>query len=367
MMEIDEIYLVVHLVGRYLARLRVCLCRTAGLALAAVVTAMFPVEFAKAEKRDSVYYRVQAGETLSQILFRCQVGPLYGSKGYVAKIANSFSMKVGRGGNLIKAGDVLLIPCLEAETASKPESGRRPAQVAPPLIERPVAKPTESSADAFSPFGQLSVNAGASYLSLDGRDPRDGTHAQLLSGLSPRVELGWRQNWNERFQSRLSIGIQSLSLEPDEAGAVIKNAALTTSGFGVAARYRHTPRLTLTASAEIAQTLFYRALTTTVLEVNQVPLLKLSPGASWEAAKSGPFSLSLFGDAAYWSSSSYGGYAIRGGLGYAIGLVLSQELKGNGSLSCRMKYDQRRQDTSIVEISQREVGVLCGYDWVIGL
>lgn len=227
--------------------------------------------------------------------------------------------------------------------------------------EQPATKNIE-----FINHSKITVEAGASYFVLEGHDPRDGTTGRLLSGLSPKFFFAWQQMWSKKFSSKIFLGMQTINFEPEESGLTLKNSSLTSSRFGISFGSKISTSVEAFIDLGIDQALFYRGLVGGGIEINQVPLLRISPGLWWTLIEEEPFKVLLLGSISYWSASSYGFYSIEPGVSFGTGLRIEQNLN-NSNIYCKLEYSEKRQNSSILKLNEKEAGFSCGLNWSVGL
>ncbi len=235
------------------------------------------------------------------------------------------------------------------------------ASLVPPAIQKVV--PPTTDATGFNRHSSVSTNIGFSFLALDGYDPDDGTSGHILSKLTPAVEVAWNQFWSSKLATKLFLRTRRIEFEPESSSTVsIKNSSITNSTFGIGVSRSLSSRWLSHFNLGMAQALFYRATAASTLEINQKPVLKVSAAAEYEVLDLSPFKIAASGGLSYWSGSSYDNYSIKAGFGYHARLTMKQTMKFY-ELLCGIGYSQRRQDTSILELTEKEVGLDCGLAW----
>jgi hypothetical protein len=257
------------------------------------------------------------------------------------------------GGYSVKYTQLLIKPSTPSPeyVSTSPSASRRPA-IEPMLIEN----------TSFERFSKLEVSAGANYLSLVGLQTSNQTTGRLLSGLSPSVDISWKQYWSSNLASKIYFGAEQVQFEDDPNGPSFEKTNFLSSLFGIALSDRFTSYLSGSLNLEIAQTFFYTGLNSGALAINQVPILRLHPQAQWNLLKLQPFAVSVLGGVSYYGASSYGAYSIQPGYGYDGAIQISQEFKQT-TIKCKLGYSERDQNTTYLKLVEKDMGIDCGLSW----
>jgi LysM domain len=342
------------------------------------------------------YHTVQAGETLSGILYRYGLKDLYGKSGKVVKAAELNSRTV-LNIDIIRPGQKLRLPIEARKLASRTDRRRETVitsarfltsstTITEPVISaepparllhdpvpphaRAVAASLEvaqqpevdTSTPKFKRHSAVEVGAGAAFFSFEGRQISNGSRGKLLSGLSPSLSLTWKQHWNETTSSHVGLKLASIRLQGERSEIELSNAAFMNSAFdfGVGKTLADTLGVSLIGGIENA--VFYRGKVSGGLEIFQTPVFTLKPQARVSLLKLEPFVLLLKGGATYYGSSSYDGAVIKSGLGVNGSIGLEQEFLLS-QIGCEFGYSTRRQDTQFLEFNQKEIGLSCALKW----
>jgi hypothetical protein len=258
------------------------------------------------------------------------------------------------GGYSVKYTQLLIKPTKSSSeyVSNPPPASRRPALVAPTLIEN----------NKFERFSKFDVSVGANYLSLVGLQTSNQSTGRLLSGLSPSVDISWSQYWSSSFSSEIYFGVEQVQFEDDPNGTSLAKTGFLSSFFGAGLNYKFTGYLVGGLNLGMAQTFFYTGLNSGQLAINQVPILRLNPKLQWDLLKLQPFTISVLGGVSYYGPSSYGNYDIQPGYGYNGAIQISQEFRQT-TLKCKVGYSERDQNTTYLNLVEKDVGVDCGLSW----
>lgn len=340
-----------------------------------------------------ISYRVGPGETLSSILYdKFHLSPVYGRAGYIVQTIRLNSGHPLKAADQIRDGDVILIPADSSEitaygppadsvrapaadeiavAASKIEPVVQPPAPAPSLVPAPVPAPAPPAPIApatlevrhgFEPHSQIDVSAGAHYRGLFGVETSNNTTAHLLSTLSPSLHLGWVQIWDPDFSSEIFIGFESIRFTPDVHGTALTNASVLNDEFGIRFARRLAERFSLGLSLGYVESLFYTGSNSSGLVLDQIPLLRVHPELEFDVYKLKPFTLSLLAGTSFYGGSTYDNYDIANGFGFDGALRISQAFV-NSLFRCELGYGERRQNTSYLNLVEKDVFTSCGYQW----
>ncbi len=357
-------------------------------------------------------YQVKKSETLSDVLFRLRLIPLYGKKGSINQVAKINHQKVLKDGNLIFAQTLIILPisqtaleqALATETSPLPLPSRdvaaspetenlspapivetihaeappvaslaaapTPAPAPPPVLAAPTAAATPVQgeakilAPAYVPTSEVSITAQGDYVSLHGEDLINHTTGKLLSKLNTGFILDWKQNWDEGFSSLLFVGTKSLRFESEAHGTALHNSSLSTFTLGAGFQSKLSPKWQWGLSGEYGDQLFYRGYQGSGggLEINAVQILRIHPRVQYLLLERKPLSLQVEGGVSSFSSGNYDNYSINSGWGYDLGLYMNQAFTQK-DFRCGVIYSERNQSTSLITLSDKSVGLNCKFGW----
>lgn len=333
---------------------------------AAMLSSMQPVWAATA-------YVVEQGDTVSNVLYKRGLKPLYGRNGSVAQIV-VLNPSLSPLASVIKPGQIIYLPdgtrkltddTFKRELSSIEETLASQVVEVKPKSDAEYGSPI-SSVKPRKPSSQAQVKLGAGYYALNGVDPSNGSRARLLSKLSSTLDGAWEQNWSDTVKSKIFIGLRSVSLQPEMRGIRLFNSSLLTSEIGLGVGGRLIPDLEWSIDLRVLEALFYRGVAEGGLELNQAPLLAVRPQLTWTLIRRSPLSLAALAAGDVLGSSRFADYTINAGYGYRVGLRLQQDFESS-IFSCDFGYGERRQDTSLIRLVEKELRGGCAYSWGLGL
>jgi hypothetical protein len=254
-------------------------------------------------------------------------------------------------------------PLRQIAEASRPVPSPAPAVNAPaasPAV--PVSTPVVEAEAPEQSNSVFDASLGFSYIGLNGYQTSNSTSGNLVSGLTPTLNLAWRQLWSDDVFSRVYFSGRSISIQSAVQGVSITNSNIFNSSFGVGVGEKFSDRFSGLVDLGLAQTLFYEGLPGGSLQLDQVPLLQLHPQVEYAVLRRRHLLLSGVLGASYFSNSTYSNYSISSGFGYDGGLKITQELK-KSDFNCQLLYSGRNQNTTYLNLTEQSVGLTCGLSW----
>jgi hypothetical protein len=340
--------------------------------VAGIIYFLFPSS-SHADEGISKYgtYEVQVGDTLSEVLMRFSIKPLYGKNGSVKKFAQLNSAAVKSQGDLIHPGAKILLP-ISSELLSEEMAAQKPflPTVTPPRQPATETKncvagvPEEKRNPPASADSQVEVSALLDYSALFGTDRATGTSARLISKPSLGERVTWIQNWDESNSTNIFLEHTQRLLESTNTGTYLANSnqALTSFGGGYRKKISHL----WSAGFDLAysESTFYHgnAGANGGLALNALPLLQLHPQFQFLVLERDPLSLNLQGGLSYFGATSYDNYTVESGFGYDVAVLLQHKFMAS-SMQCQAFYEERRQNTSLIYLLEKNLGGRCGYLW----
>lgn len=150
---------------------------------------------------DFEYYSVQDKETLSEILWKKNISPLYGKKGFILKTIKLNPGLKPSNGDKIFIDNIIKIPRLnfsELEKRIEEEFVEEKDEISPETI---------ISQNEEEKMGQIStylIGLGPQYYRYDLSQMNEGASSTIISGPSPSIQLGLIKYYDDFFiQSEL--------------------------------------------------------------------------------------------------------------------------------------------------------------------
>jgi hypothetical protein len=339
-------------------------------------------------------YVVRDGDSLSKIAQKNLGSPVYPETGSLKKLL-ALNPQI-QDPTFILPGTVLELGAQDLQTTAcvLPSADRTPAQEpeivtapAPSAIPATAEVPVAAASPVASPipaapfvvtapsqpdkqpdktagtFGELGVETGFSFSKIVATDPNTQATASLYSNLDPTVGLNWKQHWSDSWESFLRFSYMQTSFQdPTPRTLSQSNEGVYGFGFGVKALVSRTFSLIFQAGYD--QELFVQNVSSETLALLRISTPSATAGAQWELIKSGPFALGLGASLGALGPGSASGYTTRFGESYSGSAYLEEELRAiNAVLRGEVYYQQRDQNSSVVNQSETDIGASIGLTW----
>lgn len=338
---------------------------------------------------DVVRYRVEKGDTLSGILFKLNIGPIYGPKGFRKLSANMNGLNWN--GNNLKIGDELVFPASlvnktpaeeiapVVEAAPVVEVSPTENEIAPPVandenpvppryefvevkdepqavIATPVAQvvtpaPVEEESD-HPQHHSFVVSPQVSILNLTSESADAFQHSDLdiYTRPIPGVQLQYNLHWDEHWSFLIYANLSRISFYPDDE-VVYNRTAVSKNGYGFGASLREGTS-DWTGTLGLSDELFFSLPSTTQVKVQVValPVIQISHRNSFKKKKK----LSLKYGFNARAILPYETPEIKADLGYGGGLEL---LLGSARRNFRLFYNYAQANARDHETTSSEIGL----------
>lgn len=320
-------------------------------------------------------YKIQRGETLSQILYdKFHLSPVYGPGGFISQVIKINESRIMNEGDSIWVGETILIPLIPNvnETLAVRELASEDVNKVKLEIEKriqnaesghsPPGGPDEETTSSKPPprLSNFEFSFGGGYTGIQGEQKSNGSKAILASGLSPIWSIGWNTQLSPTFTSKFYLKSETIRIQNDLRGTSVQNEKLSkyTLGYGISQELSR--RLIANLNAEIAQDIFYTGLTGGGILVQQVPILRVHPQLELILVRKLPFEVSTLVGVSYFDRSNYDNYSISSGTGTDIGFQMKQKFL-HSEFRCKVEYSQRNQSTSYLSLIEKNMSLICTY------
>lgn len=164
---------------------------------------------------------------------------------------------------------------------------------------------------------------------------------------------------------KLFVARKSVSIEPDSRSTQLYNSKKDLIHFGAGIEQNYSEQFAAGLDASYADTLYYRGylLDSSGLELIALPLLHLHPTLNYTLFERRPFRVTAEAGFSYFGSATYDNFTVSPGYGYDLSIKLTQKFKNLNELSCKAYYQNRNQQTSLIDLNEKSLGVACGYQW----
>lgn len=315
------------------------------------------------------YYRIRAKDTVSDVLYKLNIKPIYGKDGKLVQVLFHNPRLNKHTGNVINVGEKIYFPeelsehlrsvaviSPEGEVSpmlrtlsSSSETPATPALPLPPVAPEPAVEENPSS--------DLQVLTNYGFMRLNGADNSNSTTASLLTEGYSGIDINWRQNWSNQWESELYFGNNSLTFyDADTKDLVGQKLTLVRAGLGVGF---HVNRSSIKVLFGLSDVPFYRALTATELEIFK--RTGMSKSLSLEQKLVSHNTLGLTANYTYSQIDGFEGSIISGAVlqKHALSLTLSQDYF-KWQILGRGYYESGSAKSGSLEFAPTEVGIQFG-------
>lgn len=346
---------------------------------ALLVVSFILFESSPAWSNESCTYRVQKNDTISEILYRLNLRPIYGRQGTLAQVLDLNPTKKINS-HTILPGEKLRLPgsdcnrLAQTKPASQrealvsnqaplpktmPERGPSSVESTPESTGAVALKSEEATSSREASGIRLSV--GGTYTSIEATDSQSGTVGRLSTSLSPRLEAAWTQFWSETWQSEFFFHWTQYNFE-EVPGKTVSGAQQSTSGLGFALNHKMTDQLSLSSSLSLSDRIFYRTVASDVFALEKISAPRWDLKGQWALKRSQLFELGLEGAVFTNSTASKGTYSVSGSFGQGAGLYLSEKRK-NFLLQGHLFYQADSYSVNDVKFQRRDLKGMVELRW----
>jgi hypothetical protein len=294
------------------------------------------------------YYKVQAGDTLSDISYRFLGEKVYGPKGGLAKLLlNNPHIK---NPDLIYLGQKVLIKKQGMRTELKTRAEK--------IIIPDQKKQQEEKSNQQGMY--LSLFSG--FASLSSVDVTSGVAVNAVSDMGYGATVVWSHHWSETLKYFAVGSVKSFKFKMGE-GRSLLDASGTQSYFGTGITYKlgkHSYSLGL----GLGESFILNSVsggTEFSIKKASIPSVSLSGLHPLAYFKSG-FNFSLGWRAGYMLAAEQDGYSTKGGDYFSLNFGSNYDLSGT-ILNIQTSYTQREIEVGSADQSSKEFGINIGVGW----
>ena len=212
-----------------------------------------------------IYYEVQKGDTLSSILLKFDIGPIYGESGFQKISANINNLPLH--GDKIKVGEILRFPAVNKSIENSP------APV--PLSESSPESESEFKSEPvqdLSQYHHLSISPQVSRLDFtsDSDDIYQRSRLKTFSKPVPALNLGYELHWDEKYKILAFTQLSRVSLYPDDV-VVFKKQNFSRNNYGLGLGFKR-PRSSTEIRAGYFDEVFFNFTSSTNIAIDVVSM-----------------------------------------------------------------------------------------------
>jgi hypothetical protein len=214
---------------------------------------------------DSVYTVVK-NDSLSEILYKKNLRPIYSKHGSLNTILNLNPFLKARKRYRLYPGEKIVLPILlsQTETPAPAVTAALPSEVIP---NDPIRKISNNKLQSHSDLG---FSATSRFLKLESTDNLTNSQATLISDAS----LGWKVSWGQRWSSELysHLDYESYKVNINDSSSTSKtllNKEQTLSNYEFGLNYLFSSKLKLLSSLIYGETLVNRSSSLSVITIQK--------------------------------------------------------------------------------------------------
>lgn len=250
------------------------------------------------------------------------------------------------------------------ETPTKP-LGPQISPAADPLIDPtpvqasiPATAAERRATESRHKFGRF---GGYRFTTLSAEDKSSDASADLYSEYDVTIGGDWRTAWTEDFSSVVSFSLRSVefaaSTNPNKTIFDRSKTLLAASLGGVS---RLSENLNLKYTADYSHQLYLHGVSTIFVGVDSIAQPSFGLEAEYKLSSDAFSDFAVSASYAYLPSADIDGYKISNGAAYA-GFASYRHHHEGHTLEARIGYEERRQDTTLIEISDKSFSIFVLY------
>lgn len=277
-------------------------------------------------------YQIQEGDTLSDIIYKKNIKPIYGKFGYLQKIIHLNKSVIRGDGSFIRIGDFIELP--DDETLERPiaqiEKDQKKVNV-----RRPSSIHKELNDNYPYSYFRLSPNFSSLKINSVNQSKFGGTNTTIFSKTGVGIDASWNISYDEKktYFGFASMEYYTLFSDPN---IHFNRSSLTRFHFGAGAKAQCLPDFELIVKASVREVGFLDVTTPANVDVNSLILTEFDAAIKQTFATKKDFSAKVGGHILGLLPGSVGSYHSK--LGYGAGALFELQ-HANKSMS--VNYDYR--------------------------
>ena len=324
------------------------------------------------DPKDQPYYKVQPSDTLTGVLLKLGLVPIYGPDQFLertlklnpelknnpAEIIPTESLKIPLPISYLKRN----IKILATNQVVEKVPSEKLAEESKPAPMRALASEQYSSQ-----LSELTFGASTAFFGITGNDSSDKTTGELTSKLSGGVFFDWRQRWTTHFSTAIGLDAQEISILNTDDDKELQNRTNLVSNLDYSflfSVYALSPLLQsqLGVKAAIKDTILYQGLGGGVYQVDVVSQLAYGLLVEQEVLKNGPMTLGISVESGSFNLRADAPYNKEQGSYYSLGLHTKFH-KGRWGLSSELNYSNSLVKIESVSYNQESFNFKLGVIW----
>lgn len=323
-----------------------------------VTLIIFHMAISQANAQASGYfYRIKHQDTITNVLYRINLRPVYGKNGVLAQTLKMNPRKRKQDGNSVYPNEIIRLPVTDPSVflgrAKILDSGEvifHSAESVANVEASPVTIVRGPSNELEMVDSHFTAALGVGYFRLDGQDLKTKGTTKILSNASPTLDLAWHLDWDKKNVFVFNFHLQQYSLQPlNDEQSYAKDKGVRT---GVSATYMHrfdnfVGSFGLTFNEEF----FLFANSPTELSVEKKMIMGAALGGSYDIFKKKNGAIGAELNASYLMPTSTNCYSIESGYKAEAGFYFRHDK----SYDLHIDYRIIKQDTSLATKEENQL------------
>lgn len=332
------------------------------------------------------YYIVTPGDTVSHILHRAGLRPIYGKKGFLKEIGN-LNSHLSEDINKIKPGQKIFfsdemivqaknlgtIEIVKQNQIEFTEFLRKPAQTEEQLTKLPqsLAKGAdiEESCNCnmdvannqSTATSALGFKIGFEYMRIDAKDLVTQGETSILSNMNSKYEVFWLIDWKSKWQTEVKFSSMSLSIQPDiSQSKTFQLQKPTLNEFSLGMKYRFSESFSSAISYVRSPALAVRATSISEISIDQLDTNKVNLDIEWAMVKHKGIEFGLGLATGYRTDAGSGSYKVNPSTDARVDLSIKHKGPSKLDVGAGIYYHKNNQRTDYSIQEHTSVGAYLG-------
>jgi len=245
---------------------------------------------------------------------------------------------------------------------SEPSPVPEPSAPAPSPAAIATRSENETLDDDFA--NRLFIGLGAYTFRIDAQDPANGARSNVISSISPQLELGWKIDWDARTHLVFSGELTRYRARPlDNSQSFVADSGNRTA-MSIAGNRDVLPRLSLGLKACMGESLFLRGVNTTTLAMDKVSIYALGVRAGYDLLRGRHGNFGVTGGYDHLFPATGNSYDIQAGSALEAGVFFRHESRDRKhALEIALNYREQSQNTFLVDQKEKTILYRIQYEW----
>ncbi len=300
-------------------------------------------------------YYVQKGDTLSILLTRLNLIPVYGRKGSLTQIIKQNLWLQKSSGNLIRPGEKIRI--IFSENSSQINRQISEEKNMKVLF---VPKKDKSIREDIASHSIFAITMVKKNVGIQGKSD-DGTSGKLNSSSSQGIIVDWQPKTKHHFWPSIGGQWQKTTFNGSTNKAV-SGKTLTTEGLYLALNAQSTSKLLSSIRVGQQEQIFYRATASEEIKIEKLPVTYAQLLLRYDFFRDSTVLYGIKADTTIHFPFSNDYYKSQLAVGHKVGVIAEQDLK-NFILIGEANYAYDRFPVRGITYKRQDFGIMLGLKW----